>query len=254
MRFKSYINEKLLEIKDKDIDIIFDYIKKDTENLYKFLKNKEYEKFETYANSIAVDHALNKYGRVIDSSVLKSDLCRKAHLLNPIKIEVGIVSINLYDVAYKKIEVGLIRSHLIIDLETLVPSKYKQFTKEFDPIRVKSSIKHELIHWIDDSIHNNYLTKKLNRISRAIKELGKTEALKKAGNWGERSEEINAVVNQIAYIKKQNEDLWELMTWEDLGDILSSIRVYFMGNKNKENRKRLKKRLHREGLLGKYMR
>jgi len=136
---------------------------------------------------------------------------------------------------------------------------YLQYMKNsITDVRVKSTIRHELTHWLDDSLHNMHLSKTaktFNVLTRngPAKEMEKF--YKKAVAHGEDDIylaplEITAAVNQIAEVKRRiGEKKYNALTWADLMEMIPSL-----GNLNArlgtEWRKRMFSRLARENLIG----
>lgn len=251
--FAQFLFESLVKIEQSDIKMIYDPIKAmatDLKTIFKHKTNQEltaagkklYDKWEFYTEP--------RNYMVIDSSRLKSKKCKEAHEILPIKIEVGVVPGASYNPVNKVIRVGVTMAAfkaalLQIDLDML--KQYPVLVREFDELRIKSTIQHELVHWIDDALNNNHMTKN-----------SKTNDFKKYLYGGKRDVglgyiEIQAQVNQINFIKKKlGTKKWNSITWEEmvvLHPALDSLNTRL----GAEWRKIIIPRMAREGILGKNM-
>ena len=129
-------------------------------------------------------------------------------------------------------------THLIDDIRT-----------EFSDIRIKSAIRHELTHWIDDSIHNNHIANTIsnpNYIKRITQAISKNQDPRYLEHI-----EVTAMVNQIAEIKRRvGEIKYDKLTWIQLVSMVPGLRVLNneLGAKWREV---MFSRLARENLIGK---
>src|SRR6478735_3550593 len=151
--YNTFLNESLIHLND-DVDYIYDtYFKKDI----------DYVKEDNY-----LIPSLFKISE-FDSSVLKSEDAKKAHKLNPITILINKYNRNFYSPEIKIINLSVNKSAIyhILDsgkklsgaLETLEGSQKKSLNQEFVSSTKKATIHHELVHWIDDTLNNNHLSK-----------------------------------------------------------------------------------------------
>jgi hypothetical protein len=236
------INEALINIQN-DIDDIYDnYFKSGVEYIQ---------------NSDKLDLNLFKFGE-ITSANLTEELCKKAHKINPITIyineNVGI-SFNHYDPFKKEIHLAPNKHAIMYTLEHKSISQAAEnleqketFLNEFKESRIKGSIHHELVHWIDDSLNNTHIQKILK------KHLDKNIPIKDVNyiNY-----EIQAQIHNIVQLKKQNKDIWDDLSFVEMIKSSPSLNVVFKKITNIESKnkwlQKLKSRMYREGLLGKNM-
>jgi hypothetical protein len=137
----------------------------------------------------------------------------------------------------------------------------EQYAKyEFKDYRIKGSLHHELIHWIDDSIHDNFISKKLNVANANIKnpKIVKKTFYQKRSRTANSPIEINAQIGAIKEIRNSmSQEEWDELSLTDMLFLHPSF-VGIWNNATEEERIEFKiailKRLQREGLLGKNMR
>lgn len=251
---KSLLKEKTFEI-TKDVDYIYkngkfqDFIKK-------------YSAGEFPNKSEILSEIDVEFGR-IESIKLPSSDAKQASLKKPVIIICGIFrSGNYYYPGLDKIQVSLQKPALgvLYDWNSyqLTPSQQKTIHNEITESRIKSSISHELSHWLDDVNHNSQVTK----LSSKANELGKADVLKLGKEDVNLTYfEIDAQIHGIKAIHTVNKKKWDKMTLDDLFDMYTPLRTIFGKVYNKYGKdvtdiwqKTLIKRLDREGLLGKNMR
>ncbi len=246
--FEQYniINEKLTDV-NEDVDMIYDTYFKDG---YDYIN--EFDK---------IDISLFKTD-TITSAELVSPACKKAHLLNPIKIyinnaDISHISNNFYNPFDKIISIRVNNSAIEYanDFESvsdaadnLTDSQKNSFLNEFKGSSIKGSIHHELAHWIDDTLNNQHLKKKLQK----QKETG---VVIKNINFSPM--ELQAQIHNIVQLKRKYEKIWDDLTFEEMIKLSSSLSSVMKRNDDYDARKdwifRLKKRMARENLLGKKM-
>jgi hypothetical protein len=210
-----------------------------------------------------IDKTLFKKG-VISSSELVSPLSIKAHNVSPIEIYINDENIKPYTnhySPYKNIINLCLNSNAVMhlmDYKTIQDAanhldniQKKQFLKEFDESRIKGTIHHELAHWIDDALHNSNIKMKLsNRKEKGVDITSK--------NINFTDMELHAQIHNIVQLKRKYGDIWNNITFEEmieLSPILMDIK-YSTRTDYEDKQKwvfRLKKRMAREGLLGKRM-
>ncbi len=242
---RDVLNERLMNV-DSDVDYIYDkYFKSDYDEIEKTgtLKNANFELY------------------YIDTSFLKSPLAEKAHKLNPCEIAINKFS-NSYDPANKRISISFPRhavnfvkqeggSNMDINVAASKINNGDSLKKEFKESTIKGSIHHELTHWIDDTLHNNHIKKKLNK------------ALERNVNKSKNNSPINAhymeiqsQIHNIYQLNKKYKDTWNDMSFEsmiNLSPALSYVNNQLKGDVKKKWLKNIKTRMHREGLLGNNM-
>lgn len=105
---------------------------------------------------------------IVNSNELNSSSCKKSNLVSPILIYCGIFkdSENSTDYNNKKMmlslnyeAINLLRIsdfNLEVANHLLSKSNFKTLDLEINGTRIKSSIYHELSHWVRDALHNRY--------------------------------------------------------------------------------------------------
>jgi len=242
---------------DKDVDYIYDkFFKKIVEDF----KNKKVDNnYIKYVDSKTYE---------IDSSELKTEDAKKANAINPIKIygKFFTSDSSYYDVkkqiivlAFKKPNIQILIDYNY-DYEKIKndygKNQFEYLMKQVSE-GVKSTIAHELSHWINDSLHNRFA----NKLADLVKKYNNPELW----NLGEKDVnltyfEIDAQIHGIKSIKKLKGHLWDSMKMDDLFMEYPSLRsignrVYHLYGKDVLEiwEKNFLKRMHREGLLGKNM-
>jgi len=244
------INEKLMNIND-DVDFIYD----------KFFK----EECESIRKNGFIMEGFFK-SNVIDTSELKCELSKKAHLVNPCKIKINELKSNnnYYNPNEKIIGIGInfdavnyvIRSgNLLKAQKNLMEEGYIKnssgIVKEFSESKIKGSINHELVHWMDDSLNNGHVKKTIdfsNKYGTIIDRKGRTRYIQPM--------EIQSIIHNILQLKREYIKDWDYFTFEEMLSLTPSIssihdRLNYM--EKKEFKKLLIKRMIREDLLGKRM-
>ncbi len=210
-----------------------------------------------------IDTTLFKKG-VVSSSELVSPLSIKAHNVSPIEIFINDENIKPYNAhysPYKNIINLCLNSNAVehlMDYKTIQDAanhldgnQKKQFMREFDESRIKGTIHHELAHWIDDALHNNNIKMKLsNRKEKGVDITSK--------NINFTDMELHAQIHNIVQLKRKYEDIWNYITFEEMVELSPSLMsVKYSTHSNYDDKLkwvfRLKKRMAREGLLGKRM-
>lgn len=238
---KLNINEGVFNI-DKDVDNLYNlYFKDDIDefNKTKVLNNNLFKRFELTTND------------------LSSDVCVKANEINPCTILIN-YGLNYYKPSKNIISISVSREATnLIDfvggnindtISELTPQSFKMIKQEFSEEKMKGSIRHELIHWLDDSLNNKHIDKKLNRAMELYKPMNKT--------INTHYLEINAQIGNIQELKRKYSNYWDIMSFDDmikLSPSLNNILNNLPKSKLDKWIKSLKKRMYREGLLGKKM-
>ena len=225
---------------------------------------------------------------VFSSEIFKSKLLKDAHEKNPITIHIGdrTEGSTSYSPEENKVRVSVspmvlnlvINDGSILNAVEHVPEKLKkQFLLEFTVPKLMQSFSHEIVHWLDDTFHNNFLGKMLKLTTKLCNEI----------SWGNFSEEqiqkkneeiynmitrglgdetfteyeINAQIKVISMIKKDvGDEKWDTLTFEEMVELNPGIHLSY--NTAKDNgedmynywSRRIKSRMAREGLIGKLMR
>jgi len=196
---------------------------------------------------------------MFSSKELISPICKGAHEINPISIYINDKKINTnnYNPFEKEIHLGVNKSAIeyALDFDTLSDAtnyldddrQKISFTKEFKETSMKGSIHHELAHWIDDTFNNEHLKKKLQKQKDSgirIKNVNFTKF------------ELQGQIHNILQLKRKWEKIWDTITFDEMVKLSPSL-SNIMSNRDYEAREKwifdLKKRMYREGLLGKGM-
>jgi hypothetical protein len=134
----------------------------------------------------------------------------------------------------------------------LYGNKANTFLKEFSEERIKGSIHHELVHWIDDTINNSHIYKSLKKTEEK-----KLKMVYRNIPIDASTMEIQAQIHNIKQYYNKHKDIWDTLSFNDIINSVLTINVVYNklhGNVRIEWLKRLKKRMAREGLLGDNMR
>lgn len=243
---ENLLNEKLADV-DADVDMLYDmFFREDVEQL-------------------------NTTGKIIpgmfvrgktNTSILTSPECVEAHKLNPCKFLVNTqlgnyyspeqelmgISVNFYALEYVKYDYDGDYKEALFSLDG---EENIRFRKEFSEARIKGSIHHELAHWIDDTMHNKHIKKRLTK----AQELGTTDI----GNIPVNATkmEVQGQIHNVKQLKNKYHEVWDSLTFKDMIDLSPSLNSIF--NQLKRDVKTqwlrdIKTRMHREGLLGAKMR
>lgn len=280
--FRCFLTEALIEVDASDINLIYAPLAKPMKELNAVFK--EHMKRFTSAGDAATERAvartiqrellevLSKYQpasnnpiKTIDTSKLKSETAKAAHKINPIKIHVWLVGPpnmpNHYSVDYKEINICLQRG--IADAMTqhlaMIPKhQLEMLSNETSDLKYKTTIRHELTHWIDDSLHNMYLTKALLRtddLQRYVSPEAAHKYYDKVVKHGQEDIylapiEVTAMVNQIAELKRRiGEKKFNNITWSQVITYLPSL-ASLNTKFGEKYRKVMFTRLARENLIG----
>lgn len=285
--FRQHISEALLPVDRADVDLIFKKLAPvcaDLEAAWDVADNPELSTMSDSVKDAAIQAALSRamakhtgsgfvYSKkpvaVLSSADLKSELAKKAHEINPIKIEVYYVlgpnDANHYNTLANRIRIGIpfkIWSVMVHQLRVVSPSQRPYLRNEISALRMLSTIRHELSHWIDDSLHNLHLKKSFQQFNKFQDDMasGKidSEKLKKVQtrivNKGKSDIylshiEVTAMVNQIDEVRDRlGEDVYNRLSW---GDLL--VRVPTLSGLDARYGEKFRRiiftRMSREGLL-----
>lgn len=259
MRLKKYLTEKTFNINE---DVNFLYNKAFKSFIDSLVENKfEKSKYPLLDKRIRNKKDVSFF--TCNSSDLPSREAKEASILNNVTIECGVFNRgNFYSPLKKLIQLSINRGALntVLDrLEYLVPStEIRNLYQELKPERIKSTIAHEVSHWLNDTFHNSNIKKILDNVRELdnieIKKLGKADV-------NMTHFEIDAYINGIKQLKIENKETWDSLTLADVFFKYTALR--FVGKKIYGNhgkavgdiwQKMLVKRMGRENLLGKNMR
>ena len=244
MRSSEFITEATLDL-DQDVDIIY----------------RKY--FEMTIIDVRRTETLRKEWIKEDeftTAELISDICKQAHEINPCKIYMNRSDFS-YNHMHKELDFGfdrgVVNALLRIggSLTALIdksPNSKARILRPFSPNFIRGAIAHELAHWVRDSLHNSHIEKVSDRSRIAGKRerpRGKNEY---AGNI-----EMDSMIHEMKQVRRKTSDeKWDSLTFAELGDTTAlNFQMTSIDSKNiPEFIQTLKKRMFREGLLGKNMR
>lgn len=241
---ENFLMERLTEI-DNDVDYIYDnYFKKDIEEIQR-------------TNIVTID--MFKKSK-LDTSYLMSKDASIANKENPCLININFGGINHYNPNEQIINLtinGNALSHVMnykgnIELaKNELPERVqKRFKQEFTEEKLKGTINHELVHWIDDTLHNKHIQKTLEKAKETKGGIFRNKPI--SMNYLE----IQAQIHNIKQAKRKHSENWDNLTFGDLLEIIPVLSIINNGLsfENREQwRKAIRRRMYREGLLGKKM-
>lgn len=266
-RYKSYFLEKTFDI-DKDVDYIYNFIFKSP---IQQLKNKSFDEnlYQKYPN-LYVEGCIFEF--------LKSDNfvtveCKLAHEIAPLFIFGGVLNTDSKIVLDKTIQD---RNYIIISLDRDLIDYYVSNSFDFNQLKkiiplhqlqkiknimkesyIKSMIYHELSHWLNNTIHNNHISK----VIELAKKYQNPDILKlKTKDVNLTHFEIDAQIHGIKQTKRDYNKKWDNLTLNQLFTIYPSLSFIYDDVKEYGKEitdiwiKTLIKRMDREKLLGKNMR
>ena len=236
------IDEALADV-DNDVDFLYDtYFKEDIDTIQKTgtITRDMFQKNQT------------------STSVLKEFESVKADEINRCLITINLSNGNFYNPFDKIINISVnesavdyVISYSNGDLKKAAMSlEDDRIISEFTEEKVKGSIHHELSHWIDDTLHNQHIKRRLIK----AKELGTKN--KKNEPINSSKLEIQAQIHNIKQLYNKYRDIWNTLSFEDLINLSPTLNALY-NSFNYEIRhkwvKNIKTRMYREGLLGKKM-
>jgi hypothetical protein len=260
LSLKYIINESTFDL-NQDVDYIFKNC-----GFSEFLKDYKKGLFP-YKQSILKSIDVNF--KTIKSTELKSKVAKKASLKNPVDIHCGLYSSgNFYFPAKNKIQVSIGTNALYFmysdgDISYFPARRQKTIKEEITESRIKTSIYHELSHWIRDTNSNFFITNILKKTSDVSKsDSKKADKIRNLGNSDVNMAhyEIDAYIHGIKQIKRLQKNKWDLLTLDDLFILyppLGMLNSKFYDNYGRDAaiqwQKSLVRRMARENLLGSRM-
>lgn len=255
--YNNFINEKVVEGIDIDVDYIYQFFKKDIDEIHRTGK---------------VTKNMFKH-HIISSKDLKSDISKKCHKKNPCEIHINhdlkINNVDLsnfytpkgsgYDFSKHTSIIGIKIPNNVMNLVLdegygdlkFTNEMFDGIKREFTEYKIKGSIQHELSHWINDTIDNRYLSKILKK--RYIKNLLNKN---KVNNVNALDFEIYAIIQNIYQLKKEFSNIWDEMTFEEMlekSPALSNMDNYLDKESYKKWKRKVKTKMWKSNLLGKNM-
>jgi hypothetical protein len=235
---ENLLTEKLTDI-DVDVDMLFD----------KYFLNDVIEVKET-----GFIYGGNFFNYETDTSKLQSEECKKAHSLNPCVIYINqgsnyykpsnsiiSISVNSNAINFVKEENN---GNIARAIEWLDSEQGHSLSIEFTEERIKGSIHHELVHWIDDTMNNQHINRRVNKPNYHPK------------NATTEKFEIQAQIHNIKQLKNKHFNIWDSLSFYDMLRYSPSLKnIYNNLSTDVKNKwiRDIKTRMYREGLLGKNM-
>src|ERR1035437_3960517 len=242
---KNLLSEQLVNV-DEDVDMLYvKYFEYDVNELAKtgIIRNDMFLNTET------------------NTVILKSKECVEAHKLNMCIIKINTGS-NFYSPLNNTIGIGISNNSLNyvkteangnfrVAIDSLPNDRQKEsLSREFNEEKIKGSIHHELAHWIDDTLHNKHIRKRLNKATEiGTRDLGGIPV-------NSTKMEIQGQIHNIKQLYNKYKDIWDTLSFSELvkySPALSTINNNLSGDIKTKWIRDLKTRMHREGLLGKNM-
>lgn len=239
---KKILSEKIYNI-DDDVDAIYNkFFKTDIDELNRtgMLTTRMFKPAESHTKSFW------------------SETCRKANQINPCQIIINIKNINFYQPSTSIISLTVHKGafDLVLDYydgDLAMAAKedeLKGIVYEFTEDKLKGVIQHELTHWLDETFNNTSVT---SMLTKRKQDFNNNKPLK---NVNAHYIELNAQINSIYQTKRKYIDTWDNLTFEELKNlnpVLKTVYNQLDGADRNDWIKNLKKRMYREGLLGKNM-
>jgi len=259
-RLKKYLTEKTFAI-DKDVELLYD--KSGIEDLFKAINRGD----EDYVYSFLNSRYDKSSGETIffksTSAILKNRNSKQAHKVNPVDIRIGSFFYgSYYDINKKVIQVSIHSSALDMIMKNRLDFgamkfqlgvMFDRFKSEFSPASFKGTIAHELTHWIDDSLHNEFITKRVNKAKEKGEQIKGNLADVNHSNF-----EVNSQIHAMKSIRKgMKKKEFDKINWETFFKLKSSFVSNFKNFRTEDDYDKFVKafvsRLHREKILPKGM-
>lgn len=242
---EGLLTERLMEL-NEDIEFIYNTYYKDI--------------YETIARTGTLE-GINFKEAYLSTYDLKSSLSKKADKLNPCTIQINVSNgnnyipkLNIINITYPYNAYNYLRKNgydIERAAETLNVSQGKSLRREFHPEVIKGSIHHELVHWVDDTLHNNHIKNSINTANEKGHRLDN-----KGEDINSSKMEIQSQIHNIVQLKHKYKNVWDRMSFEEMiskSPTLMSTNVRLKGDVNKKWKRDILTRMYREGLLGKKM-
>jgi hypothetical protein len=250
LSFRQFLVEKIIPVQKTDIDLMYqplDHIVKQAQQVFS-IKDLG-EKREAVLNFASLLHKNQKWLDIFPSSKLQSKAAKLANEINPVRIEIWThIPNNNYNPQKKVIQIGISENAVLglFQYRYFSTSVRAQLETEFSKEKIKSTIRHELTHWLDDSLNNLHMSK--------IAQIGDPEKFIKFLKSGQQDIslghiEVNAVVSQIAEIKRMlGRKKYERLSWDELMSLHPSLKM-LNTKMGAPWRRKIASRMSREGLL-----
>lgn len=202
-------------------------------------------------------------------SKLHSPNIKKVIQDNPVTIKAGVftkgsyydtinkviyISFNME--AYNRLgqNVGLRKYNEIFN--GIPPHLHRNFEQELSGAKIKSTIAHEISHWVRDTQHDKHITR---MVDRAKENPSKRKRILNRGTGDDylTDYEMDALIHGMEQIKRAYpQEEWDTFTLADVFELDPSAMSLLLGFKGRQRDQFMKliiKRMSREGLLGKNM-
>ena len=227
--------------------------------------------FKEYSESILSGGKPSlKPKQILSSDLPSNDVIDKANEMNQVFISLHNMKGNSYvpskrliNLNFNEQALGFVNDQGGLDAASKLlkdngqEKKSKLLRQEFTEERVKGTIHHELSHWLDDTIHNRHISKRLDKAN--AQELNKGNVTVKQGqpDVALTNFERDAQIHSIKELKRKYPEKWDTLTFEQMIDLNPSLELIYTEGKKRgwydKWAKMIKRRMHREGLLGKNM-
>lgn len=246
----------------------------DVDYIYEIGFKPFYEKLKQYDITSAFEFIDDE--TIIDSKDLVSKSAQLAHQSNPTTIicnnHIGnnynskkhIISLNIKPTILDVIHRLHSRHDNVKDLMKGIVQRYNieysTVIDWFSPTLIKSTIRHELAHWIDNSTSGHHLTNKVNSFTGNSDIDFARHHDKDVDSMFFTYQEIEGIIHELVeYRRAYTQQEWDSMTLNDLAQhAFPQLGKAIKYDKNTRGfdkfMKRFLHRMNREGLLGKNMR
>lgn len=261
---ENLITEKLTDVED-DVDLIYDkYFKKDIDEVQRtgMVTNDMFKTDQT------------------DSNILISKDAREANLMTLKKFKKPVTIFinkrfsnnidNFYSFKENIISIGISRDALEYALDNHggdiqkaadgLPLKLKiTFKQQFTEEKMKGSIHHELVHWIDQTFNKDSVSRAVDRYNMLVQKKKRQKKAAEGSGTDINFEYIErqAQIHNIKQLYNKHKEQWDKLTFKEMLELSPTLdTVYHMlGDKNLRDKwiRLIKQRMYREGLLGKNM-
>lgn len=194
--------------------------------------------------------------RMLNSSIFESSLMREAHKINPVIIDINNrYKYNGYNYIHKILYFGInfdalefIKQHGGLENAMRLTNNPESLKSEFNEYKIKGSIRHELIHYLDDTFTDLFDKRKIF----------KGKPFPKDKDIYADKFEVNATIGNIIEIKRNLDNSeWNKLSFDDLinkSPTLINIKNRLIkSNQYNKWKKDILKRMARENLLGNRM-
>lgn len=240
---EGLLTEKLTDV-DSDVNLIYDkYFKDDVDQIQLTgLVTKDMFKKSQF-----------------NTNILESKLSIKTNELNSCDVLVNYGN-NYYKPSANLISVSVNMNafHFLVDNNInldnvgnyLNDKQAKLIVLEFSEAKLKGSIHHELVHWIDDTLNNRHISKRLSRAGESNKNINSKKPV------NAEKFEVQSQIHNIKQLHNKYNQVWDNLSFDDMisySPPLSNIMNGLSGDIKNKWIRNIKTRMYREGLLGKKM-